>query len=493
MSLQQRQKIIQEKRKQTTWEDYIHQLASWLPLVFYKIGEGIAISRYPKTDRLDRIVSPQTFEDEKGDFLKTWPWYQSGVDFFDQMVALYRQVPQPAILRDPLSENVRYADAVWFGKNVYLSFIVIDNCENIAYSFYIQNNVRNCYNSVMVWNHCDNVYHSSWVIHSSDIFYSSCILNSSSCWFSTNLVWCNECLFCDGLENTSFHIHNTAYSKENYFKKKEELLSQKHQFSQRAQEISPTTENWWSKNVEWYCCLKSTDLHQAAYSYRIHGWRNVLFAWDEEGKKEIYDVVWADQIWEGNMYACTNMWTSSHSYCSDCCQITQSFYCFFCIQCSYCFWCVWLSNASYCILNKQYTKEERHRIVDEICADLNQKWTLWDVFPAHMNPFYYNDTLAHLILPKEKEEVTKKGYLWRDEDVRVNIPEWKDIVSSTDVQKWLLDWKYSYSDLPWLILSDAGWDVFTIQQLEAEFLEKYQLPLPELHWLKRIKSHMKWL
>lgn len=56
------------------------------------------------------------------------------------------------------SEGSNYAEAVWMSKNVYLSFIVISNCENILYTFYTQDNVKNTLNSVMVWDNSENVY-----------------------------------------------------------------------------------------------------------------------------------------------------------------------------------------------------------------------------------------------------------------------------------------------------------------------------------------------
>ncbi len=41
-----------------------------------------------------------------------------------------------------------------------------------------------------------------------------------------------------------------------------------------------------------------------------------------------------------------------------------------------------------------------------------------------MNPFYFNDSAAYLFDPSfTKEEVEKEGFLWRDEPIRVDIPE----------------------------------------------------------------------
>ena len=51
-----------------------------------------------------------------------------------------------------------------------------------------------------------------------------------------------------------------------------------------------------------------------------------------------------------------------------------------------------------------------------------------------MNPFYFNDTAAYLIDPSfTKEEVIAKGYLWRDEPIKVDIPEGADVVKTSEL------------------------------------------------------------
>ena len=100
------------------------------------------------------------------------------------------------------------------------------------------------------------------------------------------------------------------------------------------------------------------------------------------------------------------------------------------IECSYCFGCVGLYKASYCIFNKQYEKDEWYAKVDEIFQQMERDGILGDFFPASMNPFYFNDTMAYLIDPSfTKEEVEAKGFLWRDEAIRVDIPEGVQVVT----------------------------------------------------------------
>ena len=100
-------------------------------------------------------------------------------------------------------------------------------------------------------------------------------------------------------------------------------------------------------------------------------------------------------------------------------------------SCSYCLWCIGLKNKSFCILNKQYTKEEWFEKANEIFAQMEKDWTLWAFFPGWMNPFYFNDTAAYLINDTfTKEEVEKEWYLRRDEEIKVDIPAWAEVITT---------------------------------------------------------------
>lgn len=125
------------------------------------------------------------------------------------------------------AENCDYAEAAWMSKNVYLSILAIGDCENILYTFYTQDNVKNVLNSVMVWDNSENIYFSTAVIQGYQVFYSKYIVNSSNIWFSTNLIGCKECISCENLENKEYYINNKEYSREEYFKKKAEILKNK--------------------------------------------------------------------------------------------------------------------------------------------------------------------------------------------------------------------------------------------------------------------------
>ena len=47
-------------------------------------------------------------------------------------------------------------------------------------------------------------------------------------------------------------------------------------------------------------------------------------------------------------------------------------YCDCCFDCASCFGCIGLRNKQYCILNKQYTKEEYEALVPQIIARIRE-------------------------------------------------------------------------------------------------------------------------
>ncbi len=64
-NLQYRQKKIQEKRKTTPWREFIKEIASWQPNVFYKF-DGV-VSRFPRTDRIGNVVKYSTFYEQQNE------------------------------------------------------------------------------------------------------------------------------------------------------------------------------------------------------------------------------------------------------------------------------------------------------------------------------------------------------------------------------------------------------------------------------------------
>ena len=91
------------------------------------------------------------------------------------------------------------------------------------------------------------------------------------------------------------------------------------------------------------------------------------------------------------------------------------------------FGCISIRNKSYCILNKQYSKEEYEALVPRIIAHMNEMpyvdasgrmYRYGEFFPSDLSPFAYNETAAQEYFPLAKEQAIAQGYAWRNPDPR---------------------------------------------------------------------------
>ena len=92
-----------------------------------------------------------------------------------------------------------------------------------------------------------------------------------------------------------------------------------------------------------------------------------------------------------------------------------------------CFGCVGLKKKQYCILNKQYTKEEYENLVPKIIKHMNDMPYIdkksrvhgyGEFFPIELSPFGYNETTAQEYFTLDKEKVLESGYNWKENKIR---------------------------------------------------------------------------
>ena len=107
-------------------------------------------------------------------------------------------------------------------------------------------------------------------------------------------------------------------------------------------------------------------------------WKNCYMCfhmWDGENDMYCYFCNWSNNLFDCNIVT----WWASYSYeciiwsnLYNCKYLIKSLDCSDCSYwvllqwCTFCFGCVWLTNASYCIQNKQYSKEEYFAKVKEL-------------------------------------------------------------------------------------------------------------------------------
>ena len=493
MDLKYWQEKIRDKRKQTNFRDFVREIACWYPIVLNK-KDG-SLSRYPETNRSPLTVSIKEFSKNIDSNLNYWINYNFSINFFENFKKLFLRVPISWVHDfDWTSENSDYADIVSSSKNVYLSWNVTVWNENVLYSLWVKEYSKDVLNSIMVWDNSSIVFNSHSVISSFKIFYSKYVYDSNNIYFSTNMQWCSECIFCDNLINKSYCISNREYKKEEYFELKEKTLKEKNKFALYFSKLNNIWKNIWSNNVDWIFAIKSENIDKWIYLYNVINWRNIILAWYSYWIENLYDSIfnWA----KSDCYWTLCVWKKAENvYCSFWISgWTNLFYCYDLVWgCSYCLGCIWLKNKSYCILNKQYEKEEWKLIVSEIFKHMESDWILWDYFPPKLNPFYFNNTLAWIIGNFKKEDVEEKWYMWRDKEIKVDIPEGSEIIRISDLKnyQWFnKDWKWQINpDIMKKVIVDNKWNYYKIVKMEYDFLMKYGLPLPENHWMDRVKMN----
>ncbi|MCF7833910.1 MAG: hypothetical protein K9L98_03680 [Candidatus Pacebacteria bacterium] len=359
--------------------------------------------------------------------------YDFSKPFFEQFKELFSKVPLPAKSTAGFMVNSDYCNEVSSLRNAYLCFDA-DFVENSAY-LVKATNVNNSFDSHEVIEN-ELCYEDVMVYKSYRTFFS---LDCESCvdvWFSKGLKACTNCFGCVNLTGKSYYFFNEPLSKEEYENKISQLNLDSHQsiISLRQKVL-----DFWKKfPVKYYHGIRNIN----CTGERISDSKNVLDSVSIQGGENLryvqisvlkatnsYDCV---QLFLGaeNAYECVTCGEGVYNlkYSFNCWEESRDLeYSAYCVGSSNCFGCVGLKNKQYCILNKQYTKEEyfelREKIIkhmDELpyVDSLNRKFKYGEFFPAEFSPLAYNESLVQDYIPLDSKEAKEKGFLWREPNPR---------------------------------------------------------------------------
>ena len=173
-------------------------------------------------------------------------------------------------------------------------------------------------------------------------------------------------------------------------------------------------------------------------------------------------------------------------------------YCMNLFSCSDCFGCVGLKKKQYCILNKQYTKEEYFEMVEKIKKHMDEMpyidakgniYKYGEFFPIEFSPFGYNNTIAVQHFSMIKEEAIKNGYPW------IEVPHGEYIITKKASE--LPDSINDINDeiLREVIECENCKNAYCILENELIFYKKEKLPLPTMchdcRYERRIQDRLK--
>jgi hypothetical protein len=169
-----------------------------------------------------------------------------------------------------------------------------------------------------------------------------------------------------------------------------------------------------------------------------------------------------------NIYFCPDVWGN----------VSDVYYSLFCVNNVHnCFGCIGLRNAEYCILNKQYTKEEYEILVPKIIEHMQKTGEWGEFFPAKYSHFGYNQTMNIVKYPLSKEEAIKQGYYWSDYEAP--FPKVEKTLKASMLPEDIS--KIPDDILNWAVECEVSGKPFRIVKPELEFYRKHKLPIPRKH------------
>jgi len=347
--------------------------------------------------------------------------------FFKQWSELLLNVPVPSLLNINYV-NSDYCNFTFESKNCHLNF-ASDMNEDAAYLYHSIENRKcfdmlgarkneNCYELV----DCERCYQSEHLT-----LCEECI-DSKYCYDCRN---CQNCFGCFGLRNAKFSIFNEQYTPEEY---KIEIVNLSK--PGRRQEVEEKFSNLLLSYPRRFFNSRQSVNSTGDYLNHVKNCKNCF---DVEGPAEdssfiVYGVTGIKNVYDSfavgvsfeNCYEVINtgLHVSNILFGGAIWESYNISYSYFLKNCKDCFGCIGLKNKQYCILNKQYTKEEYEAMLPKIIAHMNgmpyvdqkgETYKYGEFFPSELSPFSYNESTAQQYFPLLKEEIKRRGYKWRDQ------------------------------------------------------------------------------
>ena len=342
--------------------------------------------------------------------------------FFPQLQELHLAVPKAHAISDGTNENAEFINAANHIHNAYLVFSAM-YCENVYYSDAIWKS-NNCLDCLSVTG-CEGCYECLDCADLYRSFYCQDCTNSRELMFGRNLQSCQNCFGCVGLRNKQYFVFNEARSKDEYeiFIKELNLTTARvNEYRDRLIKLYQSLPVKFAKqiNVENSTGENLTNCKNCQDCFDINEGENLKFCRNlNGGNRNCQDICnfgtnieWCYQASSVGRNVNHILFTVMCAYESN-----DIFYSMNCLNSNHdLFGCVGLKHKQYCVLNKQYSKEEYEKLVTRIIEHMQQSGEWGEFFPYDMSPFAYNESAAQENFPLSKTEAARLGADWQDAD-----------------------------------------------------------------------------
>lgn len=346
--------------------------------------------------------------------------------FFDQFKELVREVPHMCVANDSSNVNSEYANQTGMLKNCYLVFDA-DACENGLY-LHTGKHSNSCTDCLRPFN-CELCYECVDCLRCYRTFFSQNSENCSDSWFLNDCKGCKNCFGCANLRNKEYFMFNEFVGKEKFEETMRQFRLSSHSGLKHAKDqirewllSQPTKSNHnistenssgdFLINVQnASMCFDCRDLRDCTYCTNISDRAADCMDYDVWGfdAELLYEVMTSGYNTSRNLF-CNDSWSNVHDL----------LYTDNCFNSSYLFGCVGLKKNQYCILNKQYTKDEYEALVPKIIEHMRKTGEWGEFFPHTLSLFGYNESVANDYFPLSLTQAEENGWRWFEEEEKKN-------------------------------------------------------------------------
>lgn len=344
--------------------------------------------------------------------------YDPSRPFFDQFKELWEKVPKISLIH-VRSVNSEYLNIAADNKNCYM-IVESSNNEDSIHCYWIQK-TRDCLDTSFS-HECERCYESDDVFSCYQTFYSKGCHDCRESYFLFDCRNCSNCIGCVNLRNKQYCIFNKQVSKEEYkkfleqarlntYSGVEKLRSQFSEFKKtqphKFAEIinaSNSSGNYIKDAKNCNDCFHTYEAEDCKYA--VHAWRGALDCMDTDTTGRGVQMVYNSHntgINASNCICCALCWSNSFLA-----------YCTYCYDSQNCFASTGLRKKQYCILNKQYSKEEYETLKEKIVSDMKRDGIYGEYFPPSLSTFGYNEACVQEQFPLTKEGALSQGFKWED-------------------------------------------------------------------------------
>lgn len=352
--------------------------------------------------------------------------------FFEQFYELMLAVPRVPLVNNK-AENSEYCNFADGNKNCYLITSANDN-QDSYYSTLMANNRA--------------VVDSLWVMNSELLYECIDVHKSYNVQFSQNCDTCRDSAFllncrgvanslcCIDLRNKEYHVFNKPVSKTEFQNIMNSLAgsyssyeAMKCKFREFA-ETNPIRRSNTTTGSEQAVGDQIINSQNVFFSFDVFDSRDIAYSQEGLRSRDSHDVCYFDKT--EFSYESNSLIGYGYRFTNFCRDSADLWYCDSCHGCQNCFGCVGLRKKSYCIFNKQYSKEEYESLMAQIIVQMGgsaasaqrereaerksgsaslseaERKDWGEFFPEEYSIFPYEDSVAAECFPKNQPS-TKIG------------------------------------------------------------------------------------